>query len=118
MLSIIRIYFCVFVFQQEIVQLVSGRGHLCQPEARNSCWINGRDCGGFDVQWNKNDGKCCVCGDPYDPSVKEHEGGDKLYNKENIGGTYKIGAWIPVKVTVSEFFPIFVPSILSVCYQQ
>lgn len=47
------------------------------PAARNACWQNGfkscrvewtmdeKNCGAFSTQWDKNGGKCGVCGDPY-----------------------------------------------------
>ena len=30
-------------------------------------------CGGYQVQWDGNGGKCGVCGDAYNAPVKEHE---------------------------------------------
>ncbi|XP_046401949.1 uncharacterized protein LOC124167928 [Ischnura elegans] len=55
---------------------VSGHGMLMNPPQRSSMWRMGYDtpqnfndmelfCGGYDVQYGKNGGKCGECGDPW-----------------------------------------------------
>lgn len=56
-------------------------------------------CGGYAVQWEQNQGKCGVCGDPYH-ARKEHEaGGD--YAKGIIGRRYTAGQEINVEVELT-----------------
>ncbi|KAI3384880.1 hypothetical protein SNEBB_010570 [Seison nebaliae] len=62
------------------------------------------NCGGVDVQWNENDGKCGVCGDAYNSPKKMHEPGGEMFNNGIITETYKSGEWIPVQVKVIQFF--------------
>ena len=50
-------------------------------------------------QWNKNGGKCGVCGDPYD-GVREHEAGGK-YATGTITGHYSQGQTINVEVQIT-----------------
>ncbi|CAG2167422.1 unnamed protein product [Oppiella nova] len=56
---------------------------LDEPPSRSSAWrfffntsqnpLDGyTNCGGFDTQWNLNQGKCGVCGDPYNAPVHKH----------------------------------------------
>jgi hypothetical protein len=33
------------------------------------------NCGGIDNLWEKNKGKCGLCGDPFEAPIKEHEPG-------------------------------------------
>lgn len=72
---------------------VQGHGRLIAPPSRASAWRYGFStppnyndhelyCGGFARQWNKNNGKCGVCGDAWDtPTPRAHE----------LGGTYGQG---------------------------
>lgn len=67
-----------------------GHGRLVEPPSRASAWRFGFDtphnyndhelyCGGFSRQWNKNGGKCGVCGDAWDaPSPRPHEIGGRF----------------------------------------
>lgn len=69
---------------------VNGHGRLIEPPSRASAWRFGFDtphnyndhelyCGGFTRQWNKNGGKCGVCGDAWDsPKPRPHELGGRL----------------------------------------
>jgi len=63
---------------------VSGHARLLEPPSRSSMWRFGYDnppdyqdnegfCGGYQVQWEVNNGKCGICGDRFDATVKEHE---------------------------------------------
>lgn len=69
-----------------------GHGRLMDPPARNAMWrfgfpnpVNYNDnelyCGGFVVQYQKNGGKCGVCGDNYQDKVpRDHEAGGYFAN--------------------------------------
>lgn len=71
-------------------QTASGHGRLIEPPSRASAWRFGFDtphnyndhelyCGGFSRQWNKNDGKCGICGDAWDaPVPRAHELGGRF----------------------------------------
>ena len=96
-----------------IVQAL-GHGRLIDPASRNAAWRYGFDtptqvtdnelnCGGFSTQWDKNGGKCGVCGDPY--HFKE---GEAMYTHPGkyatgiITKTYREGQAIEVKVDVTS----------------
>ena len=57
--------------------LIKGHGRLIEPPSRSTMWRYGFNnppnfndheiyCGGFTRQWQTNQGRCGVCGDPYD----------------------------------------------------
>ncbi|XP_012282768.1 uncharacterized protein LOC105700977 [Orussus abietinus] len=89
-----------------------GHGRLIEPPSRASMWRYGFDtphdyndnelyCGGFTRQWQRNSGKCGICGDPYDtPTPRPHESGGKFGNGV-IVRRYRTGATIPVKVELT-----------------
>ncbi|CAG2063368.1 unnamed protein product, partial [Timema podura] len=82
------------------------------PPSRNSMWrfgfpnpVNYNDnelfCGGYAVQWEQNQGRCGVCGDPFhfiDP--RPHEAGGQ-YAKGIIGRHYTSGQEIDVEVELT-----------------
>lgn len=82
--------------------MVAGHGRLMDPPARNSMWrfgypnaVNYDDnelfCGGYGVQWEQNEGKCGVCGDPYQlETPRPHEAGG-LFAKGIISRFYASG---------------------------
>lgn len=123
--------FCAILFiMLNIKQFVDGHGRLMDPPARNSMWrfgypnpVNYNDnelfCGGYAsifkilfyrkqinvnnvvVQWEQNDGKCGLCGDPF--HVKEprpHEAGG-LYAKGIISRHYSVGQEIDIEVELT-----------------
>ena len=75
--------------------MVSPHGRFVEPPSRVSAWRFGfptlanyndheTNCGGFGRQWQRNGGRCGVCGDPYDEAQpRAGEGGGK-YVKFNI----------------------------------
>nr|CAD7456808.1 unnamed protein product [Timema tahoe] len=91
---------------------VEGHGRLMDPPSRNSMWrfgfpnpVNYNDnelfCGGYAVQWEQNQGRCGVCGDPFhfiDP--RPHEAGGQ-YAKGIIGRHYTSGQEIDVEVELT-----------------
>ncbi|KAK6637502.1 hypothetical protein RUM44_007922 [Polyplax serrata] len=91
---------------------VAGHGRLMDPPARNSMWrfgfpnpVNYNDnelfCGGYAVQWEQNQGRCGVCGDPWNMEhPRLHEAGGQ-YAKGIIGRHYSIGQEIDVEVELT-----------------
>lgn len=60
-----------------LLQLVGGHGRLIEPPSRATMWRYGFDtppnyndhelyCGGFSRHYQKNGGKCGICGDAWD----------------------------------------------------
>nr|XP_022335450.1 uncharacterized protein LOC111132085 [Crassostrea virginica] len=89
---------------------VLGHGYLQEPPSRSSMWRFGFNtphnyndnqlfCGGFDRQWNRNGGKCGICGDPWD-GVRENEAGGR-YATGIISRQYTEGQVIDVKVKIT-----------------
>ncbi|XP_060576961.1 uncharacterized protein LOC132734272 [Ruditapes philippinarum] len=87
-----------------------GHGRLVEPPSRSSMWrygfqtpVNYDDnqlfCGGFDVQWNQNGGRCGVCGDPYN-GQRDNEAGGK-YATGTISRHYTEGQTIPITIDVT-----------------
>lgn len=85
-----------------VLDLISGHGMLMDPVNRGSRWRvdgstprnyndNEQFCGGFDVQWGKNGGKCGFCGDPFDQAVPRNSELGGYYGKGVIMKTYKQG---------------------------
>jgi len=91
---------------------VRGHGRLMDPPARNAMWrfgypnpVNYNDnelfCGGFAVQWEKNKGRCGVCGDAYHvKKPRPHEAGGQ-YAKGIISRYYTSGQEIDVEVELT-----------------
>ncbi|XP_055603164.1 uncharacterized protein LOC129751587 [Uranotaenia lowii] len=95
-----------------IVQHVEGHGMVLDPIARGSRWRcrdgpfpNYNDmeqfCGGFQAQWEDNEGRCGLCGDNYaDVSPRLHELGG-LYGDGEIVRSYQEGSIIDVTVQIT-----------------
>jgi len=93
------------------LQLVIGHGYLLKPPARTTAWrvgfntpINYNDnqlfCGGFTNQWNVNNGKCGICGDPWNgPRESEAPGG--RYATGTIVAKYTEGQIIDIDVRIT-----------------
>ncbi|XP_071444516.1 uncharacterized protein [Hetaerina americana] len=89
-----------------------GHGRLMDPPARNSMWrfgfpnpVNYNDnelfCGGYAVQWEQNQGRCGLCGDPWHLSdPKPHEAGGQ-FAKGIIGRHYSVGQEIHIEVELT-----------------
>ncbi|XP_027204252.2 uncharacterized protein LOC113797978 [Dermatophagoides pteronyssinus] len=87
-------------------------GKMMEPPARNSAWragfpthIDYNDnelfCGGLTTMWQKNNGKCGICGDSY--SLKQprpYESGG-IYAKNVIVRSYRMGSKINVIIFIS-----------------
>ncbi|XP_043267096.1 uncharacterized protein [Venturia canescens] len=91
---------------------VESHGRLIEPPSRASMWRYGFDtphdyndhesyCGGFSRQWNRNGGKCGICGDPWDmKKPRAHENGG-LYGNNVIVRKYRTGSVIPVRIELT-----------------
>ena len=91
---------------------VSGHGRLIEPPSRTSAWRFGfgtpanyndheTNCGGFERHWEKNEGRCGVCGDPWDQPVPrdgEHGG---VYGVGVVVRTYQPGQTIRVVLDIT-----------------
>ncbi|XP_045183781.2 uncharacterized protein LOC123542162 [Mercenaria mercenaria] len=98
------------------IDYVTSHGRLKQPAQRSSAWRYGFDnppnyndmelfCGGFGVQWNpENDGRCGVCGDPFNAAVKPNEDVDGKYVVNGvITGSYFKGDVMETKVQLTAY---------------
>ncbi|XP_045185095.2 uncharacterized protein LOC123543096 [Mercenaria mercenaria] len=95
---------------------VTSHGRLIQPAQRSSAWRFGYDnpinyndnelfCGGAGVQWNsENNGRCGVCGDPFNAAVKPNEDINGTYVKNGvITGSYVKGDVLNTKVDITAY---------------
>ncbi|XP_062588720.1 uncharacterized protein LOC134250383 [Saccostrea cucullata] len=90
---------------------VAGHGFLRDPPGRSSMWLFGYDsppnyqhmelfCGGFPTHWWINNGKCGVCGDPYD-APRENEPPNGKYARGIITKSYVSGSIMQATVHVT-----------------
>ncbi|XP_050735572.1 uncharacterized protein LOC127008070 [Eriocheir sinensis] len=91
---------------------VMGHGRLMDPPARNAMWrlgypnpVNYNDnelyCGGFVVHYQKNGGKCGVCGDDYrHPEPRDHEAGG-AYGNGIVTKRYVAGQVIDIEAELT-----------------
>ncbi|XP_033324121.2 uncharacterized protein LOC117219248 [Megalopta genalis] len=91
---------------------VYGHGMMMDPVSRSSAWRKGFPvepnyndnslfCGGYDVMWNQNGGRCGLCGDNYDihqPRPNENRG---VYGTGVIVERYNHGETINVNVKLT-----------------
>lgn len=107
-----REIFRVFV-TASLVTLVLGHGMLIDPASRNSAWRffpdrpaqytdNELNCGGFNVQWSQNKGKCGVCGDAYHLKNPRYVHPGSYAKDGFITKTYKEGQQIEVTVKITS----------------
>ncbi|KAG8229229.1 hypothetical protein J437_LFUL001474, partial [Ladona fulva] len=109
---IARVIFIV-VLSSSFLSFVSAHGYVIQPASRASLWRleipgsivdmddNQLYCGGFQRQWNFNDGKCGICGDDYSlPQPRPYENMGAR-SREIVVGTYEEGTVLPVTVTIT-----------------
>ncbi|XP_053383505.1 uncharacterized protein LOC123540003 [Mercenaria mercenaria] len=93
-----------------LANVVMGHGRLTDPPSRSSAFrygfntpVNYMDhqlnCGGFWNQWGLNNGRCGVCGDPYQ-GPRENEAGGK-YATGTIVRSYKEGQQISVETEIT-----------------
>ncbi|XP_060569491.1 uncharacterized protein LOC132727913 [Ruditapes philippinarum] len=94
-----------------LINFVTGHGRLIDPPSRSSAHKHGfplipvntmdhqLNCGGFWNQWGVNQGRCGVCGDPYQ-GPRENEAGGK-YATGTIVHTYTENAQIIVELDIT-----------------
>ncbi|XP_013785525.1 uncharacterized protein LOC106469570 isoform X2 [Limulus polyphemus] len=90
----------------------AGHGRLIDPPSRSSMWRYGFPttpnyndhelfCGGYQVHWKRNGGKCGICGDAWnDPQPRKNEAGG-IYGKGIIVKKYQNGQEITAKVQLT-----------------
>ncbi|XP_050302893.1 uncharacterized protein LOC126740771 isoform X2 [Anthonomus grandis grandis] len=95
-----------------LVEWIEGHGRLIEPPSRASAWRYGFDtphnyndhelyCGGFTRQWVKNEGKCGVCGDPWDSKKpRAHEYGG-VFGQGIIVRKYGVGGIMNIRVELT-----------------
>lgn len=92
------------------VSTVYGHGRLINPPGRSTMWkygfntpVNTDDhqlsCGGFGVQFYRNNGKCGICGDRYDGDRPNEAGGK--YATGTIARAYNQGDVITVQIEIT-----------------
>ncbi|KAK3093828.1 hypothetical protein FSP39_020701 [Pinctada imbricata] len=101
-----------FVWTCGQVAMVTGHGHLVVPPQRSTLWrtvtgapVNvddhGLNCGGFSRQFERNGGKCGVCGDAWDlPMPRPHEDGGE-FGQGYVAGDYTAGDVINIVVNIT-----------------
>lgn len=93
-----------------LVEVVTGHGRLIEPPGRSSMWRYGYRnppnyndnqlyCGGVQIQYEVNKGRCGVCGDPFQGPL-DNEPGGKYANGIIVHST-TIGAIMPVMVEIT-----------------
>lgn len=93
-----------------LVGVVTGHGRLIEPPGRSSMWRYGYRnppnyndnqlyCGGVQIQYEVNKGRCGVCGDPFQGPL-DNEPGGKYANGIIVHST-TIGAIMPVMVEIT-----------------
>lgn len=106
-------YVCLFfiVLGCEKLPSVEGHGRLIEPASRNCMWrFNyknprnyndmGLNCGGFTNQFERQGGRCGVCGDAWE-GPRDHEAGGK-YARGVVARQYQPGAFINVTVELTS----------------
>lgn len=109
---IIGVFVLPFVVGFSLISFADGHGRLIEPPSRASAWRYGFDtphnyndhelfCGGFTRQWVKNEGKCGVCGDPWDSKTpRAHEYGG-TYGKGIIVRKYAPASIMTIRVEIT-----------------
>ncbi|XP_048247979.1 nuclear pore complex protein Nup98-Nup96-like [Haliotis rufescens] len=99
--------FMIFVLVS-FIDVSNGNGLLKDPPMRSTLWRMGYDapinyndhtlnCGGFYRQHESNDGKCGVCGDPWD-GQRENEAGGKFAKEIIVTRHYTSGSDVTMVV--------------------
>lgn len=103
----------IIIFMLKTLPLVNGHGRLMDPPARSSAWrlgyntpVNYDDnqlyCGGVQIQHGQNNGRCGVCGDPYNARRdNELPNGKYIVNPPRITGDYASGSVLEAKVELT-----------------
>jgi len=108
MLKVTTSLFCIIMS----VQKVESHARLLEPPSRASMWRMGFNspenfdddqtyCGGWGVQWSENNGRCGVCGDPWNSYPREHEAPFGKFATGTIVRKYRAGDWVPITVDIT-----------------
>jgi len=108
--------FLVLTVYLTLEEGVHGHGRLWKPAGRGTLWRfpqyqsfnpqpdyddNQGFCGGAATQFGLNEGKCGICGDPFnEPQPRTHEGGG-LYGRGIIAAEYKAGQVIDIQIDLT-----------------
>ncbi|CAF0815885.1 unnamed protein product [Adineta steineri] len=103
-------FFIVF----SLIDFCNSHGRLLEPPQRGSMWRFGFEvpanyndmsnyCGGKENQWTSQNGRCGLCGDPFQ-GPRDHEDGG-IYATGIIGRTYESGEMIntTIDITANHF---------------
>nr|XP_023020670.1 uncharacterized protein LOC111509205 [Leptinotarsa decemlineata]XP_023020671.1 uncharacterized protein LOC111509205 [Leptinotarsa decemlineata]XP_023020673.1 uncharacterized protein LOC111509205 [Leptinotarsa decemlineata]XP_023020674.1 uncharacterized protein LOC111509205 [Leptinotarsa decemlineata] len=104
----------LLVVSSTLLSQIDGHGRLIEPPSRSSAWRYGFNtphnyndhelfCGGFTRQWVKNEGKCGVCGDPWDSKIPRANEYGGTYGKGIIVRKYPTGNAITIRVELTAF---------------
>lgn len=108
-----KLNFLTFLVLVNVFGGILGHGRVMDPIGRSSRWRldssapkNYNDmetfCGGYNVQWNQNGGKCGLCGDKYgDATPRQHELGG-TFGQGVIVKAYTQGSLINVNVDITS----------------
>ncbi|CAD7092479.1 unnamed protein product [Hermetia illucens] len=108
----VKVVTIAVVWSFVLISTCNGHGRLIEPPSRASAWRYGFPtppdyndhelyCGGFNRQWQKNDGKCGECGDAWDsPLPRPHEYGGK-WGQGVIVRKYALDAEITLRVELT-----------------
>ncbi|KAJ3638629.1 hypothetical protein MTP99_001977 [Tenebrio molitor] len=105
-LSVTLFVFCL------LVEKISGHGMMLEPPNRSSLWRfdptappnyddNQNFCGGVAVQWNRFNGLCGVCGDPYDAAHPQDNENTGTYGQGKIVRQYSSGSDVDVQIKLT-----------------
>ncbi|KAK3594683.1 hypothetical protein CHS0354_016350 [Potamilus streckersoni] len=106
-------FWCVMIIILEFLIGALGHGMLVDPPARNYMGEAGFDvpvnyngnslnCGGMMNQWQIHEGKCGLCGDPYQ-GPRHHEPGG-IYATGTVGKCYTVGTGsISVRIRITAY---------------
>lgn len=108
--------YLLFSNTSTVVVSINGHGRLIAPAGRASLWRNPEFkhlnptpdyndnecfCGGFNVQYELNEGKCGVCGDPWNERTPRAHEDFGTYGKGIITGNYTNGQVFNVSVQLT-----------------
>ncbi|XP_046357282.2 uncharacterized protein LOC124135775 isoform X2 [Haliotis rufescens] len=117
-----------------LAAVISGHGRMIEPPNRGSLWRvgynvaknyddNALNCGGYQVQWLLNAGRCGHCGDAY-RGPREHERGGK-YASDVISRKYTSGQVIDVTIDITanhggyfQFYLCSQPRLSEACFRE
>jgi len=106
---------CSLIVLIVAIVYVNGHGRLLDPAGRSTIWRtpgfghlphnyndNQLFCGGYQVQYEQNGGRCGICGDNFaDPTPRENENGG-TFGRGVIAKTYASGSVLTSKVELTS----------------